>query len=80
MSTSAAIRENAALIGHVHLADGNRRLPGQGATDFKAAFAALDEVGYSGWMAFECGEPGDNRKRAAEYLREFPASLRYLLE
>lgn len=76
----AAIRENAALIGHVHLADGNRRLPGQGATDFKAAFAALDEIGYVGWMAFECGEPGDNGKRAEEYLRELPASLKYLLE
>jgi hypothetical protein len=31
-------------------------------------------------MAFECGEPGDNRKRAAEYLRELPASLGYLLD
>ncbi|HLE30091.1 MAG TPA: sugar phosphate isomerase/epimerase [Anaerolineales bacterium] len=75
----AAIRGNGAVIGHVHLADSNRRLPGQGATDFKSAFAALDEAGYTGWMAFECGEPGDNRKRAAEYLKELPASLKYLL-
>ena len=76
----AAIRENGAAIGHVHLADSNRRLPGQGTTGFKAAFAALDDVGYAGWMAFECGEPGDNRKRAAEYLRELPTSLGYLLD
>ena len=40
----AAILDNAALIGHVHLADSNRRLPGQGVTDFKAAFAALDDI------------------------------------
>lgn len=75
-----AIRDRGGVIGHVHLADSNRRLPGQGTTDFKAAFAALDEIGYAGWMAFECGEPGDNRNRAAECLRELPASLRYLLE
>ena len=54
----AAIRENSAAIGHVHLADSNRRLPGQGTTDFKSALAALDGAGYSGWLAFECGEPG----------------------
>ncbi|HET7087825.1 MAG TPA: sugar phosphate isomerase/epimerase [Anaerolineae bacterium] len=74
----AAFRDHGPHIGHVHLADSNRRLPGQGATDFKAALAALDAIGYSGWMAFECGEPGDNRKRAAEYLRELPESLRFL--
>jgi sugar phosphate isomerase/epimerase len=75
----AALRDHAAAIGHVHLADSNRRLPGQGTTDFKAAFTALDEIGYAGWMAFECGEPGDNRKRADLYLKELPASLTYLL-
>lgn len=76
---AAAIRENAAYIGHVHLADNNRRLPGQGTTDFKSAIAALDAINYTGWMAFECGEPGDNQKRAEGYLRELPESLRYLL-
>jgi sugar phosphate isomerase/epimerase len=71
----AAIREHASMIGHVHLADHNRRLPGQGRTDFAAAFAALAEASYAGWCAFECGEPGDNAPRADTYLRELPASL-----
>jgi sugar phosphate isomerase/epimerase len=74
-----AIRAHGKAIGHVHLADSNRRLPGQGTTDFRAVFAALDEAGYAGWMAFECGDPGDNQLRAAEYLRELPASLKHLL-
>ena len=74
-----AIRQNAAHIGHVHLADSNRRLPGQGTTNFKAALAALEEVGYTGWMAFECGQPGDNRERAEAYLRQLPVSLNSLL-
>ena len=71
----AAIRDNAAAIGHVHLADSNRRLPGQGRTDFRAALAALEAIGYDGWMAFECGAPGDNAPMAEAYLRELPASL-----
>ena len=74
----AALRDHGPHIGHVHLAESNRRLPGQGTTDFKAALAALDAMGYSGWMAFECGEPGDNLRRAAQYLRELPESLRFL--
>ena len=74
----AAIRDNAAVIGHVHLADSNRRLPGQGRTDFGAALAALREIGYSGWMAFECGAPGDNLPDAPAYLRDLPASLAHL--
>lgn len=72
---AAAITSNAEHIGHVHLADSNRRLPGQGTTDFSAALATLDQVGYDGWMAFECGEPGDNQPHSQEYLAELPASL-----
>jgi sugar phosphate isomerase/epimerase len=74
----AAIRAHASQVGHVHLADNNRRLPGQGSTDFAAAFAALIEIGYAGWLAFECGAPGDNAPQAREYLSALPASLRYL--
>lgn len=74
----AAIRANATHIGHVHLADSNRRLPGHGTTDFVSAFKALDSIDYEGWMAFECGEPGDNFPRASQYLEELPASLSHL--
>jgi len=74
----AAIKRNAMVIGHVHIADSNRRLPGDGRTDFAAALRALDEIEYSGWMAFECGDPGENRQNALEYMRDLPASLKYL--
>lgn len=53
----AAIRKNGAYIGHVHLGDSNRLLPGQGHTDFAAGFAALKEVGYKGFLAMECSIP-----------------------
>lgn len=75
---ASAIRSHGAAIGHVHLADSNRRLPGQGTTDFPAILAALREIDYRGWLAFECGEPGQNQPRAPGYLRELPASLQLL--
>lgn len=75
-----AIAANADKIGHVHLADSNRRLPGQGTTDFAAAASALKAIAYDGWAAYECGAPGDNAAQADRYLRELPASLAYLRE
>ncbi|MDX1600766.1 MAG: sugar phosphate isomerase/epimerase family protein [Anaerolineales bacterium] len=73
-----AIASHADQIGHVHLADSNRRLPGQGTTDFAACFEALEAIGFEGWMAFECGEPGDNLPHARQYLEDLPKSLDYL--
>ncbi len=74
----AAIRAQREHIGHVHLADSNRRLPGQGTTDFSSVLEALRSIDYGGWMAFECGEPGDNLPGAQAYLEELPASLAHL--
>ncbi len=72
----AAIRDHADCIGHVHLADNNRRLPGQGMTDFAAAADALNAVGYTGWAAYECGRPSSNDP--AEYHADLPESLALL--
>jgi len=71
----AAIIENRAHIGHVHLADSNRKLPGQGTTEFKPALDALEEIEYGGWLALECGSPGQNQGQAEKYLAELPESL-----
>jgi sugar phosphate isomerase/epimerase len=73
-----AIRAHADVIGHVHLADHNRRLPGQGFTPFAPLAAALRDVGYDGWAAYECGDPGANAPRAAAYAADLPASLAFL--
>jgi sugar phosphate isomerase/epimerase len=73
-----AILENSTSIGHVHLADNNRRLPGQGTTNFKNALQALSKIGYTGWLAFECGNPGDNKKSATQYFRDLSESLKII--
>ncbi len=67
-----AIRRAGHWIAHVHLADSNRLLPGQGHTDFASGFHALREIGYTGYMALECGIAGDPLEalpRSASYLR-----------
>ena len=68
-----AIRQAGSHIAHVHLADSTRELPGYGHTDFRSGFTALREIGYSGYMALECGNPAPDRqaglKKAAEYIR-----------
>jgi len=46
-------------LGHVHLADSNRQLPGHGHTDFTAILRALHQMGYTGAASLECGVPGD---------------------
>ena len=72
---SKAISDHANLIGHVHLADSNRRLPGLGTTDFKQALTTLSKTNYSGWLALECDQPGDNQVNAAWYVKHLPESL-----
>ncbi len=43
------------VLGHVHLADNTRKEPGSGDIDFTAAFTVLKKIGFTGYMAFECG-------------------------
>jgi hydroxypyruvate isomerase len=54
-----AVGIHGAHIGHVQIADfPGRGAPGTGEVDFPAVFAALDEVGYAGWIGAEF-VPGD---------------------
>jgi sugar phosphate isomerase/epimerase len=69
---AASLRQCGAYIGHVHLADSNRMTPGLGHTDFRAALAALRDIGYQGALAIECKPPDDPHAafpQALEFLR-----------
>jgi len=59
------------FICHVHLADSNRLLPGQGHTDFAGSFAALKRIGFKDYMALECGISGKKEE-------ELPKCVKYL--
>ncbi|MCY3867305.1 MAG: sugar phosphate isomerase/epimerase [Chloroflexi bacterium] len=69
----ASLRAVAPHLGHVHLADSQRRLPGHGHTDFVGAFRTLREIDFDGWLALECmptpGDPLANMCASVAYLR-----------
>jgi sugar phosphate isomerase/epimerase len=56
---NASIRRVGSWVYHIHLADNNRRLPGQGHIDFASGLATLRQIGYQGWYSFECVVQGD---------------------
>jgi len=57
----AAIRAGAGAIGHVHISESDRGVPGRGQVNWGASFDALKEIGYDGWLvieAFSRNDPG----------------------
>lgn len=57
-----AIRDAGDLIAHVQLGDTNRLEPGAGHYDWNETLMALDDIGYTGWLAMECGLSGPPRE------------------
>jgi sugar phosphate isomerase/epimerase len=68
---AAAFRAAAGHIGHVHLADSNRRPAGCGHTDFRPTAAALREIGYSGYVSAECFPYPSPREAAERTIKAF---------
>jgi sugar phosphate isomerase/epimerase len=66
--TPRALREAGKHVGHLHLADNTRMEPGTGDIDFVAAFKALVEIGFQGYMAYECGITGGSAEEKAANL------------
>lgn len=70
-----AIRNLKGHITNVHLADSNRRLPGEGHIDFRALIAALEQSDYAGYVALEVL----NRPSALHIRKNAQASMHYVL-
>ena len=49
----AAIDACKDVLVHVHLSENDRSTPGRGQIDWDTTFAALDEIGYDGWIVVE---------------------------
>ena len=69
---AASLRRAGKSVGHVHLADSNRRAAGGGHTDFAAIAKALREIGYTGFVSAEAmAGPGGPEEAAKMTMAAF---------
>jgi sugar phosphate isomerase/epimerase len=64
----ASLREAVPYLGHIHLSDSNRQLPGLGHIRFRDLFATLNAIGYEGCAAIEAIVPPDPERALAASL------------
>jgi sugar phosphate isomerase/epimerase len=70
----AALRGAGDLLGHVHLADSNRRPAGFGHTDFSSIARALKDINYTGYVSAECfpwPDPDSAAAKTMETIRKY---------
>jgi sugar phosphate isomerase/epimerase len=69
----APLRAAGKWLGHLHLADNQRREPGTGHLDLRAVFAALAAIAYDGYASFELaalsGPAADVLPRSVQHVR-----------
>ena len=66
----AALRIAGSRIGHVHIADSNRKVPGMGHIDWELVFRTLQEIGYKGNCSIEA-IPDLNAEEEARFSYQF---------
>jgi len=66
-----ALRKCGAMVGHVHLADSNRKPAGLGHTDFQPIAAALKDIAYQGFISAEALPLPDSSKAAKHTIDVF---------
>jgi len=62
--TPAALRAAGRHVRHCHLADNTRLEPGTGDIDYVAGMRGLLDIGFDGYLAYECGLSGPDRAAA----------------
>ncbi|HID96487.1 MAG TPA: sugar phosphate isomerase/epimerase [Candidatus Latescibacteria bacterium] len=69
-----AIRNAGSLLWHIHLADSNRRPPGQGHLNLTEVMEALHQIGYEGYLSMEANltpDPATALAMAKRTLKAF---------
>lgn len=74
-----SIARSGKLLGHMHFADNNRKMPGYGHIDFKAIIAALQRAEYGGYVTFEpavhdAREYEEHLKNGLQHIRNLEAN------
>ncbi|MCK5941288.1 MAG: sugar phosphate isomerase/epimerase, partial [Planctomycetes bacterium] len=52
-NAAAAVKQVAPVLGHVHLSENDRGVPGAGQVDWQGTFGALRDIAYDGWCVIE---------------------------
>lgn len=76
--TPEAFRQAGKHVAHVHMADNTRMQPGTGDIDWPAGLQALKDIGFTGYLAYECGIAGERKealRNSVEFVRETIAGL-----
>ena len=62
-------------LGHVHISESDRGIPGTGHNDWKGIFKVLKETGYDGWVTIESfAQPEPALAAAAAIWRDLAPS------
>jgi D-psicose/D-tagatose/L-ribulose 3-epimerase len=69
-----SIRAVAEELGHVHLSENDRGVPGTGHIDWRAIMLALKEVGYDGWVTIESFAHSETGLASAAIWRDIAPS------
>jgi D-psicose/D-tagatose/L-ribulose 3-epimerase len=70
-----SIRAVAKDLGHVHISENDRGIPGTGHTDWRGILSTLKEIGYEGWLTIESfAQPSPELAAAAAIWRDLAPS------
>jgi D-psicose/D-tagatose/L-ribulose 3-epimerase len=70
-----ALRSVARELGHVHISENDRGIPGTGHNDWLGVLKALKDIGYEGWMTIESfAQPEPDLAAAAAIWRDIAPS------
>jgi len=73
---ASSLKQTGPHLGHVHLADSNRRPAGNGHIDFAAVATALRQMNYDGYLCAECLPYPDPHSAADTTIRAFDRYFR----
>jgi len=72
---AASLRKIAKVLGHVHLSENDRGIPGSGHNDWRGVLSVLKEIGYDGWLTIESfAQPEPALAAAAAIWRDLAPS------
>jgi len=70
----ASLRQARPYCWHVHIADNNRKWPGNAHIDFASIVATLADLGYAGYLSAECApwpDPETAGRETLHYMRRW---------